>query len=311
MTQAIAATPSPAPCSAAPTSKATALLHPSLPLDPRLHAWRRDLADIALYGRVSAQHFAAPVPLRGGRASVGVRAAPAPTAEQASELLLGETFMALERRDDWTWGYCAHDGYVGYVPSTALDDTDQPAPTHWVSAPQGLVFAAASIKAPLLVAPPLGSRLALTEFDDRFLAATGGGFIHRRHVRPLGDWTQDPVAVAESLLGTPYLWGGRSRAGIDCSGLVQTSLMACGAACPRDSDMQQELGTAVPEDAWDGGLRRGDLVFFPGHVGLMADATRLIHANAYWMTTVIEPLADVVARLRPDHAHPVVAVRRP
>ena len=246
--------------------------------------------------------------------------APDPHAEQVSQLLLGEVFHLLEINDDWAWGYCDHDRYVGYVAADSLARIDAPAdapcesgpaePTHWVCAPQGLVFSEASIKTALRLTVPMGARLRLSVHDEKFFALTdGSGFIHRRHVQPLGEWREDPASVAESLLGTPYLWGGRSRAGIDCSGLVQVSLMACGIACPRDSDQQQALGQPVPDSEW-GSLQRGDIVFFPGHVGIMADATRLIHANAYWMNTVVEPLADVIGRLLPDTDKPVRCVRR-
>lgn len=284
---------------------------PTDAFDPRVEAWRPDLADIRLYGRMAAHSYVVPTPARCCVPAAAVRRAPDRQAEQVSQLLLGETFHVLEIGEVWAWGYCGHDRYVGYIETDSLAGTPaRDAPTHWVSAPQGLVFSGPSIKTALHLTAPLGARLSLADHDDTFLAlADGSGFIHRRHVRPLGDWAADPAQVAESLVGTPYLWGGRTRAGIDCSGLVQIALMACGHDCPRDSDQQQALGEPVPESAW-GALRRGDIVFFPGHVGLMADETRLIHANAYWMATVIEPLADVVARLKPTTDTPILCVRR-
>lgn len=285
-----------------------------------------------LYGRLAAHSYVEPAPSVCRAAVTGVRSAPDFSAEQVSQLLLGETFHLLEIGETWAWGYCGHDSYVGYVaaqslalmpaspsasiPANASSNTGagpEPAahtPTHWVSAPQGLVFSGPSIKTALRLTAPMGARLCLVEHDEKFLALPDeGGFIHRRHVKPLGVWAEDPAGVAESLLGTPYLWGGRTRAGIDCSGLVQIALMACGVAAPRDSDQQQVLGCPVPQEEWPG-LRRGDIVFFPGHVGIMADARNLIHANAYWMNTVTEPLADVVERLRPHTETPVLCVRR-
>ena len=270
-----------------------------------------------VYGQLAAHSYVRPAPSVCRVPVTGVRAAPDVAAEQVSQLLLGETFWLLEIGDTWAWGYCGHDRYVGYVEAAHLAEAApdrKPAPdhtpTHWVSAPQGLVFSGPSIKTALRLTAPMGARLALAEHDAKFFTlADGSGFIHRRHVRALGDWALDPASVAESLLGTPYLWGGRSRAGIDCSGLVQAALMACGVDCPRDSDQQQVLGRAVPEADWDA-LKRGDIVFFPGHVGIMADEHRLIHANAFWMDTVIEPLADVIARLKPDTDKPVLCVRR-
>jgi cell wall-associated NlpC family hydrolase len=134
------------------------------------------------------------------------------------------------------------------------------------------------------------------------------GYVHTRHVAPLDATEDDPVAVAERLVGSPYRWGGRGAEGVDCSGLVQRAFELAGIAAPRDSDMQREqLGEMLPDGV---ALERGDLVFFPGHVGLMVDGERLIHANAYWMTTMIEPLADLVARLAPTHERPVLARKR-
>jgi cell wall-associated NlpC family hydrolase len=183
---------------------------------------------------------------------------------------------------------------------------DAPDATHRIAAPQGLVFAEADIKSPVVAVLPLGSRIAVTATEGAFHALATGGFVHDRHAGALTPASGgDPVAVAMSFIGTPYRWGGRTRAGIDCSGLVQQALMACGVACPRDSDQQRDgLGTRI--DAAD--LRRGDLVYFPGHVGIMADAANLLHANAHWMATVIEPLADVVARVGGET--PILAVKR-
>lgn len=289
----------------------------------RIVAWRPDLADLRVYGQLAAHSYVQPAPSVCRVPVAGVRAAPDPAATQTTQLLLGETFHLLEIGETWAWGYCGHDSYVGYVeaaclellPDGAPDRAPADTPTHRVSAPQGLVFSGPGIKTALRLTLPLGARLRLTEHDDTFLAlpddslCPGGGFIHRRHVRALGEWNADPASVAESLLGTPYLWGGRTRAGIDCSGLVQAALMACGIPCPRDSDQQQAVGRPVPQSEWNA-LQRGDIVFFPGHVGLMADATRLIHANAFWMDTVTEPLADVITRLKPETNTPVLCVRR-
>ena len=191
---------------------------------------------------------------------------------------------------DWAWGYGLHDGYVGYVAVDALGPFT--ASTHIVSSPAALVFADRSIKAPVIERLPMGARITVSAQDGDFLQ-TATGFIHHRHLSPLEDRETDFVAAAARLTGVPYRWGGRSGDGIDCSGLVQLALASAGMACPRDSDQQRDIGAAIADGA---PLRRGDLVFLPGHVGIMADATHLLHANAFWMRVVTEPLADVLAR---------------
>jgi cell wall-associated NlpC family hydrolase len=278
------------------------------PLDPRVNAYRADLADAALRGRVVAARFLEPVMHACAVERAPMRAAPDASATAVSELLWGEGFAALDAADGWVWGWSVHDHYVGYVRADALGPAAPP-PTHRVVTAHALLFAHASIKAPVLARPPLGAPVVAEGGEGDFLAVAGGGCLHRRHVAPWDVPEADPVAVAARLLGAPYLWGGRSAAGIDCSGLVQLALGACGVPAPRDSDMQRDaLGEAVDPA---GPLRRGDLVFFPGHVGFMADAATLLHANAHWMAVVEEPLAHVVARLEAAGvAQPVTAVRR-
>lgn len=236
-----------------------------------------------------------------------VRAAADEGAVAVSELLYGEAFHPLAAARGWLHGWCGHDRYLGHVRAADLGAPGDP-PTHRVIARTGPIFDAPSIKAAVRVRPPMGALLAVEAADEDFVQ-TEAGWLHARHVAPLGEVAADAVEVAGRLLGAPYLWGGRSGEGIDCSGLVQVALALCGVAAPRDSDQQREaLGSAIDPA---GGLKRGDLVFFPGHVGLMVDATHLLHANAFWMTTLVEPLADVVARLAAAAvAEPVVGARR-
>jgi cell wall-associated NlpC family hydrolase len=279
-------------------------------LDRRVNAWRTDIADIALAGLVGAHHYVQPVGVRVSADLAPVRAEPRKDAEMISQLLSGEIFDVLERGPDWCWGRCQHDHYVGYVPRAALEAALPVDATHRVRAAAAHVFADASIKSSVQRALYRGSLLRITGEEGKFAALAGGGFIRASLICPATQYDNDPVQLAGDLLETPYLWGGRSRAGIDCSGLVQISLQACGIDCPRDSDMQQALGEDITALVGQNGLLRGDLIFFPGHVGIMADGQHLLHANAHHMKTVIEPLADVVTRLLPDHNRPITAARR-
>ena len=128
------------------------------------------------------------------------------------------------------------------------------------------------------------------------------------HLAPIGaGFETDAAGVALRFLGAPYLWGGRESLGLDCSGLVQQALAACGKACPRDTDMQAGIGVAVAP----GDLARGDLVFWKGHVGMMLDAERMVHANGHHMATVVEPLAEAIARIEAAGYGPPTAYRRP
>ena len=233
-----------------------------------------------------------------------VRCAPSPGARAVSQLIRGEGFALLDLAGGWGWGRCLHDDYVGYIPAAALGPL--PAATHVVTVPLALVFAQADIKAPVAARLPIGALVEGKE-EGGFLT-TADGFVHARHVEPVGAAGGDPVEFAERLIGWPYLWGGRGAGGIDCSGLVQRALGLAGIAAPRDSDQQRDTVGRALDDAEP--LRRGDLVFFPGHVGMMVDGDRLIHATAHWMAVVVEPLADVIGRLATDHARPVSARRR-
>ncbi len=229
---------------------------------------------------------------------------PDSTSIAVSQLLHGEAFHLLDVIGDWAWGFSQHDHYVGYVPRHALGQSITP--THIVTAQGAPIFAAPDIKAPAVANLPAGA-LVEGEEGGSFIGVAQG-FLHVRHVARIDAVTSDWTGVATAYLGQPYLWGGRGCSGIDCSGLVQVALGRCGIAAPRDTDLQREaIGEVLADDA---PLRRGDFVFFPGHVGIMADETNLLHANAHWMATVIEPLDDVVARLSTDHALPVLARRR-
>ncbi len=198
--------------------------------------------------------------------------------------------------EGWAWVQLASDGYVGFVPLAALDAPGAAA-THRVTALRTLVFPGPSIKLPPIDWLPFGARLKVERIEGA-LAVTSAGYVPATHLAPAGAEQKDFVAVAERFVGTPYLWGGKTALGIDCSGLVQVALHACGVPCPRDSDMQEAaLGTAVASEATLANLQRGDLLFWKGHVGIMRDERMLLHANAFHMAVAIEPVADAMARI--------------
>lgn len=260
--------------------------------DGRTTLARADLADAALEGIVRAQRFATPRRMQATAPSLPLRAGPGGAAEQDDQLLFGETFAVLEVRDGFAWGQAQRDGYVGFVESGRLSP-EMVTPTHWVSALRAYAFAEPSIKAPAAGPFSLNALVCIDAADGEFLHAVGAGWISARHLRPLGDFATDRVAVAERFLGAPYLWGGRDSLGLDCSGLVQQALYACGEACPRDTDMQETLGSPIAMDA----LRRGDLVFWNGHMGMMLDAETLLHANSFHMAVAREALSEAITRI--------------
>lgn len=274
------------------------LAGPSRPLDRRINAIRDDLADAALVGLVTAPRYADGVFRRCAVTAAMLRARADDDAVAVSELLFGEAFIVFDTVPGWAWGQCLYDRYVGWVRLAALAPIGTLAATHWVSAPAAPVFATADLKARVVATLPMHARFPAGDTIGSFVAAAGG-FVHVRHVRPLSASLTDPAAVALDFVGTPYVWGGRTRGGIDCSGLTQAALRACGVFCPRDSD-QQAAAFAVIHPAE---RQRGDLVTFPGHVGILADADTLVHANANSMTTLAEPLAGVAARLAPTAFH--------
>ena len=214
----------------------------------------------------------------------------APRGGRASQLLFGEAFRVIDERDGFAFGQSQRDGYCGYVLAGAL--ARQEAPTHWVAVPATHLYPKPRLKAPPDVAIFFGSLVRVTAEADGFRRISTGHFVPAGHLQPLRARFADTVGVADLFLGTPYLWGGCSRWGIDCSGLVQQALLACGIDCPRDSDQQRGLGRALEPGET---LARGDLVFWPGHVGIMADAETLLHANAHHMAVAYEPLAEAEA----------------
>ena len=274
--------------------------------DPRLTPARPDLAAAHLRGKVEAAHFVDGVAQEVVVGLAPMRKEPSPQSMLVTEALHGERVTVYETDDEgWAWGQLTADGYVGWLPAAALL-TPGPAPTHRVVALRTLVFPGPSIKLPPVDALPLGAQVAVVREQDSFAVTASGGYVPARHLRRLGTVETDHVAVAERFLGVPYLWGGKSSLGIDCSGLVQVALAACGVPCPRDSDMQE---AALGKSANLAGLQNGDLIFWKGHVAIARGRNSMIHANAFHMQVAIEPVAEAVARIAADGSD-VTNVRR-
>jgi len=263
--------------------------------DPRLIPARPDLAAAHLKGRIGAKKFA-----KAKRLAVAVPAAPLscqpdPASGLDTQLLYGEAFDAYESNADWAWGQAVMDSYVGYVPRACLEPVTGK-PTHRISALMSHVYPARDIKSPPIGQLSYGAQLRARKVAQGFLELRDGGFVPAPHVTPIHEHAQDWVSEAERFIGVPYLWGGRSSAGIDCSGLIQLALQSIGVAAPRDTDLQAaELGISVPAGER---ATRGDLIFWKGHVGVMLNGTRMLHANASHMAVTAEPFIEARNRIR-------------
>lgn len=262
-------------------------------LDPRVTPARADVAARSLEGRVGAARFVEGRAMQVTAPSAALRRDPRPDAELGTEALRGERVRVFDEREGWAWGQLEADGYVGYLPAAALGEAGAGGPTHRIAALFSFVFPGTDIKLPPLATLPFGARVSVRDSRGEFVRVDDG-FLWARHLAPVEAFETDPVAVAERFLGVPYLWGGKTAAGIDCSGLVQLALQAAGRRAPRDSD-HQEQALGAPVGAGQP-LRRGDLVFWSGHVGLMRDRGTLLHANGHAMAVTSEPLREVVAR---------------
>jgi cell wall-associated NlpC family hydrolase len=276
--------------------------------DRRLTAARGDIADRRLEGIVEAGAFVDGHVLSCVTGKTWIRRTPGLTAPVETELLFGETFTVFDARDGFCWGQSGYDGYVGYVEEAALAPPAS-TPTHRVTASSTFVYAEPSLKSSVLRTLPFNAKAAIGAGE--YATLDGGGYAFAGHFAPLAATADDWVAVASRFVGTPYLWGGRTPLGFDCSGLMQAALEVAGIAAPRDTDMQERaLGHSITINAESQGLQRGDIVFWKGHVGVMQDAVTLLHANAHHMTVATEPLRKAVDRIVAKGGGAITSVKR-
>lgn len=274
--------------------------------DRRLTLMRDGLAAEFLDGVIAAERYAQTQVFHCSVSAAAIHAAPDAGSEQQDQLLFGEAFEVLSESEGFCFGQARRDGYVGYVAREALN-AGVIEPTHWVRALRTIAFSKADLKSPVKLQLTMNSLVRVIGSDGKFLEVEDAGFVFADHLSPVGRYAADHVAVAEVFVGAPYLWGGRESVGLDCSGLVQQALYAAGGASPRDAYMQVEtLGRPIERKH----LGRGDLVFWDGHVAIMVDAKRIIHANAHHMSVEIEPLKDAEKRIKAAGAGAPTAFRR-
>ncbi len=260
--------------------------------DPRVTPLRDGITGRSLEGIVRAEVYLETKTMSCAAPAAGIHRDPDAASEQMDQLLFGETFEVIEEEGGYFWGQARRDGYVGFVAVSALT-APAPEPTHRVAAIRTYAFAEPSIKTRAGGPYSLNALAAVEAQEGRLCKVAGAGWIAAEHLAPIGVFETDLAAVAERFLGAPYLWGGRESLGLDCSGLVQQALFACGLACPRDTDQQAGLGRPIAGNEFG----RGDLVFWKGHVAIGLDETRIVHANGHHMMVAIEPLATAVSRI--------------
>jgi hypothetical protein len=277
--------------------------------DPRVTPARPDLAAAHLRGKIAAAAYVEGLALHVCAGTADLRHAPAPDASLDTQALYGEEVTLYEDHEGFGWVQLARDGYVGYMAMAALA-AGQIKPTHRVTVNRSFVYPGPDLKIPARDALPLGASVCVRAIKGAFAQIGDAAFVFLGHLLPCGENQKEFVAVAERLLHAPYLWGGKTSLGIDCSGLLQISLDAAGIEAPRDTDMQEQA-LGLPIVGTDlAGLRRGDLVFWRGHVGIMRDETTLLHANAYHMLVASEPLSIARDRILANTSKPISAIKR-
>ncbi len=277
--------------------------------DLRTTPARSDLAAAHLEGAISAERYVEGRPMHLTVECADLRRTPSFDASVDTQVLYGETATLYDTRDGWAWVQLKSDNYVGYLPSTALAKGEIE-PTHRVWVKRSFIYPRRDIKAPSFKAVPMGAGVNVKAIDGVF-AEVDGGYVVASHLAPIEQKAGDFVAIAEGFSGAPYLWGGKTALGIDCSGLVQIALAQAGLTSPRDTDLQERaLGKPLAIDMAEKDLKRGDLVFWKGHVGIMRDAAVLLHANAHHMLVASEPLAEARRRILAKGAGDITALKR-
>lgn len=283
-------------------------------LDRRLNAYRPDLADERLSGKVEASRFTAGTLMQASASVVDLRSEPRPDSGPQTQIIFGDMVRVFEEQDGWSWAQAERDGYTGYVSSASLEKPGADA-THMVIVPRTFIYPGSDLRFPHTKALSLGSRVRIVGSAEtrgtQYALLENGEALIAGHLASLDQHAPDYVAVAETLLHTPYLWGGTSGFGIDCSGIVQLSMWVSGRKVLRDSDMQQNtLGEIIEPGANYSNLKRGDLVFWKGHVAICASPDMLIHASGHTMTVTMEPLNDAIKRIAYLYDLPTL-IRRP